>query len=311
MPQPTLKQVRKVLSRLRFRVEKISDQVSGSNTDLRTEFEGRHLILQPAKTHFLWSMETHSPIVLITGATSGIGLASAKKFAQAGYRLVLLARRIERLQALKTDLQEEYSVEAQILVADVRNRTQLETALNSLPESWSCPDVLVNNAGLALGLGTIDQGNPDDWDVMIDTNIKGLLYVTSIISKRMVLREKGHIINIASIAGKEVYPNGNVYCATKFAVDALSRGMRIDLLHAGIKVTNIAPGMVETEFSLVRFKGDAQRAEQTYKGLKPLSAEDVAEAIWFAASQPPHVNINDILLTPLAQGSTRDAIRKT
>jgi NADP-dependent 3-hydroxy acid dehydrogenase YdfG len=211
-------------------------------------------------------METHSPIVLITGATSGIGLAAAKKFAQAGYRLVLLARRIERLRALKVVLEDEHGIEAQILVADVRNRTQLETALNSLPENWYCPDVLINNAGLALGLGTIDQGNPDDWDVMVDTNIKGLLYVTSIISKRMVSKEKGHIINIASIAGKEVYPNGNVYCATKFAVDALSRAMRIDLLHAGIKVTNIAPGMVETEFSLVRFKGDAQRAEQTYKG---------------------------------------------
>ncbi|RZJ86875.1 MAG: SDR family NAD(P)-dependent oxidoreductase [Chryseobacterium sp.] len=249
-------------------------------------------------------------IALITGATSGIGKACATLFAQQGYQLILVARRTQLLQELSHHLTDKYAVEIQTLVADVRNKEQLTTVLEALPTGWKKVDVLVNNAGLSQGLDPIDKGDTDDWDVMIDTNVKGLLYVTKIVSNWMIPQQGGHIINIGSIAGKEVYPNGNVYCATKHAVDALNKGMRVDLLPHNIKVTAIHPGMVETEFSIVRFKGDEERAKNVYKGFEPLLAQDIADAIWFAVSRPAHVNINDMLIMPAAQ-ATATITRKT
>lgn len=240
---------------------------------------------------------------LITGATSGIGEACAHLFAQQGYRLILVARRESKLEELAHHFTAKYAVEIKTLVADVRNKKLLTEVLENLPEDWKAVDVLINNAGLSQGLEPIDKGDTDDWDTMIDTNVKGLLYATKIVSNWMILAKKGHIINIGSIAGKEVYPNGNVYCATKHAVDALNKGMRMDLLPHGIKVTAIHPGMVETEFSKVRFKGDEERAKKVYDGFEPLLAQDIAEAIWFAVSRPPHVNINDMLIMPTAQAS--------
>ena len=242
-------------------------------------------------------------IALITGATSGIGKACATLFAQQGYQLILIARRTQLLQELSHHLADKYAVEIQTLVADVRHKEQLTTVLEALPTEWKKVDVLVNNAGLSQGLDPIDRGDTDDWDVMIDTNVKGLLYVTKIVSNWMIAQQVGHIINIGSIAGKEVYPNGNVYCATKHAVDALNKGMRVDLLPHNIKVTAIHPGMVETEFSIVRFKGDEERAKNVYKGFEPLLAQDIADAIWFAVSRPAHVNINDMLIMPAAQAT--------
>lgn len=247
---------------------------------------------------------------LITGATSGIGEACAHLFAQQGYRLVLVARREHKLAEIAKHFTDKYAVEIKTLVADVRDKAVLSEVLDTLTEDWKQIDVLINNAGLSLGLDPIDKGDTDDWDTMIDTNVKGLLYVTKIVSNWMITAQKGHIINIGSIAGKEVYPNGNVYCATKHAVDALNKGMRIDLLPHGIKVTAIHPGMVETEFSQVRFKGDEERAKKVYDGLEPLLAQDIAEAIWFAVSRPAHVNINDMLIMPTAQASATVAIRK-
>lgn len=240
---------------------------------------------------------------LITGATSGIGEACAHLFAQQGFRLILVARREEKLQGIARHLADKYAVEFQALTADVRDKAAVSQALEALPEDWKKVDVLVNNAGLSQGLDPIDKGDTSDWDTMIDTNIKGLLYVTKVVSNWMTARKHGHIINIGSIAGKEVYPNGNVYCATKHAVDALSKGMRMDLLPYGIRVTAIQPGMVETEFSQVRFKGDEARASKVYEGFEPLVAQDIAEAIWFAVSRPAHVNINDMLIMPAAQAS--------
>jgi len=200
-------------------------------------------------------------------------------------------------------LEDKYAIEVRRIVVDVRDQEDLSYRLETLPASWKNVDVLVNNAGLSLGLDPIDKGSIADWDTMIDTNVKGLLYTTKIVSNWMMTQKKGHIINIGSIAGQEVYPNGNVYCATKYAVDALNKGMRIDLLPHGIKVTAINPGMVETEFSKVRFKGDEGRAKKVYDGLEPLMAEDIAEAIWFVVSRPPHVNINDMLIMPTAQAT--------
>jgi len=240
---------------------------------------------------------------LITGATSGIGKACAHTFAQQGYRLILVARRENELVKIAKHLADKYAIAVKTLVADVRDNAVLTQVLESLPEDWKAIDVLVNNAGLSQGLDPIDKGDTNDWDTMIDTNVKGLLYVTRIVSAWMVSRKRGHIINIGSIAGKEVYPNGNVYCATKHAVDALNKGMRMDLLPYGIKVTAINPGMVETEFSVVRFKGDENKAKKVYEGLEPLLADDIAEAIWFVVSRPAHVNINDMLIMPTAQAS--------
>lgn len=242
-------------------------------------------------------------IALITGATSGIGAACADLFAGQGYHLILVARREELLKEGAKRLEAQYGIETKTLVADVRNHDDLSYALETLPAAWKQVDVLINNAGLSQGLDPIDKGSISDWDTMIDTNVKGLLYVTKIVSNWMIVRKSGHIINIGSIAGKEVYPNGNVYCATKHAVDALNKGMRIDLLPHGIKVTAINPGMVETEFSKVRFKGDEGRAKKVYDGLEPLVANDIAEAIWFVVSRPAHVNINDMLIMPTAQAT--------
>jgi len=244
-----------------------------------------------------------SKIALITGATSGIGEACAHIFAQQGYQLVLLARRADRLEKLAHHLEDKYAISIQQVIADVREKQSLNEALEALPDTWKKVDVLINNAGLSQGLDPIDQGNTDDWDTMIDTNVKGLLYVTKIVSNWMIPNQLGHIVNIGSIAGKEVYPNGNVYCASKHAVDALNKGMRIDLLPHGIKVTAINPGMVETEFSVVRFKGDEDKAKKVYDGLEPLIADDIADAIWYVVSRPKHVNINDMLIMPSAQAT--------
>ena len=248
--------------------------------------------------------------VLITGATSGIGEATAIKFAEATYRLIITGRRKDRLNDLTEHLVQEYGIDVLPLCFDVRDLRQVEKYLGNLPEEWKNIDILVNNAGLAAGLSHIDDGDRDDWDRMIDTNVKGLLYVTRAIVPGMVSRQSGHIINISSIAGKEVYENGNVYCASKHAVEALSKGMRIDLLKHGIKVTNIAPGMVETEFSLVRFRGDRERAETVYKGIRALKGEDVAEVIFYCTSLPSHVCINDLVITPTAQAGVNHNVRK-
>lgn len=241
--------------------------------------------------------------VLITGATSGIGRATAIEFARHGYRLLLTGRRSERLFALKEELEQTFGVEVYPLLFDIRDGDAVEQALNSRPDSWKEVDILVNNAGLAKGLAPIHEGNLDHWETMIDTNVKGLLYISRLISQGMVARRKGHIINISSTAGKEAYPNGNVYCATKFAVEALTRSMRFDLYQHGIRVSQVSPGHVEeTEFALVRFDGDAERA-QIYQDFQPLKASDVAEAIWFIASRPAHVNIQDVFMMSSQQAS--------
>ncbi|MCF8381164.1 MAG: SDR family NAD(P)-dependent oxidoreductase [Bacteroidales bacterium] len=240
-------------------------------------------------------------IVLITGATAGIGEAIAKILAKNNFKLILTGRRLDRLEELKKSLKNETDVLC--LNFDIRSQSEVENAILSLPEEWENIDVLINNAGLAVGLSHINDGVIDDWERMIDTNIKGLLYITRSVSPIMVKKKQGHIINIASIAGKEVYENGNVYSATKHAVDALSKAMRIDFVHDGIKVTNIAPGMVDTEFSLVRFKGDQGRADNVYSGLTPLYGEDIAEVVLFALQRPAHVNLNDIVIMPTAQAT--------
>jgi NADP-dependent 3-hydroxy acid dehydrogenase YdfG len=242
-------------------------------------------------------------IVLITGATSGIGLSCARKFAENGCDLIITGRRKERLEEIITELTQKYQVKVYSLNFDVRDKDAVAKAIASLPSEWSKIDVLINNAGLAVGMSTLQEGVLDDWERMIDTNIKGLLYISRAVLPGMVERNGGHVINIGSIAGKEVYPNGNVYCATKHAVDALTKGMRIDTVHHGIKVTQIAPGAVETEFSVVRFKGDQQKADSVYKGYEPLHAEDIAEVAWFVTTLPVNVNINDLTIMPTAQAS--------
>lgn len=239
---------------------------------------------------------------LITGATSGIGMATAKLFAKNGLKIVLCGRREERLKSLSESLSE--FAEVHTLRFDIRNKDEVFEAINSLPKEFINIDILINNAGNAHGLESIEDGNPEDWDAMFDINVKGLLYVTKAILPDMISRKSGHIINIGSTAGKEVYPNGNVYCASKHAVDALNEGMRLDLNGKGIKVGAINPGMVETEFSEVRFKGDADRAAKVYQGFTPLKPEDVADVIWFAVTRPPHVNIADLTMMCLDQASS-------
>ena len=243
-------------------------------------------------------------IALVTGATSGIGEATAIFLAKEGYDLIITGRRGERVAALETSLKAEYGVKVLPLVFDVRSQAQVEENLGSLPDEWKAIDVLVNNAGLAVGLNPIQDGVVDDWERMIDTNIKGLLYVTRVVSNYMKERSSGHIVNLCSIAGKEAYANGNVYCGTKHAVDALTKGMRIDLLPYKVRVSQICPGAVETEFSLVRFKGDAERADNVYKGFTPLTAMDVADAILYMIKCPAHVNINDMVIMPIAQANS-------
>lgn len=243
-------------------------------------------------------------IALITGASSGLGKSISCKLAKEGYNVIITGRRQERLTELEKEIETHYDVEALSLVFDVRLYSEVEASINSLPEKWRNIDILVNNAGLAVGLNPVYQGIIDDWERMIDTNVKGLLYVTRLVSPRMVERRSGHIINIGSIAGKEVYQNGNVYCATKHAVDALNKAMRIDLLPYGVKVTQVCPGAVQTEFSLVRFKGDEQRANLVYKGFNPLIADDIANAVYYAVSQPANVDVQDVLVMPTAQANS-------
>ena len=238
-----------------------------------------------------------SKIVFITGATSGFGEACAYKFAANGYNLILNGRRTDRLQKLADGLKKKYNVEVLQLPFDVQNEKAVFASIKNIPADWQAVDVLVNNAGLALGRDYFEEGNIDDWNTMIDTNVKGLLYVGKAISQLMVLRKQGHIINMGSVAGKQVYEKGNVYCASKFAVDAISQGMRIDLLRHNIKVTCINPGAAETEFSLVRFKGNEGVAKKIYDGLKPLTGEDIAEVIYYCTTLPPHVCINDLSIT--------------
>jgi 3-hydroxy acid dehydrogenase/malonic semialdehyde reductase len=250
-----------------------------------------------------------SKIVLITGATAGIGEACARLFAEQKYNLILLARRAEKLESLAVSLQKDFGIEVKTLVVDVRNKEEV-ALLETLPEEWKKTDVLINNAGLSQGLDPINNGSTDDWETMIDTNIKGLLYVTKIVSNWMIRSGGGHIVNLGSIAGKETYLNGNVYCATKHAVDSLNQAMRIDLLPHHIRVTGIHPGAVETEFSEVRFKGDKDRAKKVYEGFDPLLAEDIAETIWFAVSRPRHVTINDLIIMPTAQANTSHLLKK-
>lgn len=249
-------------------------------------------------------------IALITGATAGIGHETAFLLAQNNYNLILTGRRKERLESIKKELESNFNCKVQILNFDIRKRVEVENALSSLPEEWKAIDVLINNAGLAAGLGPVNSADMDDWENMIDTNIKGLLFTTRIVSPWMVKRHSGHIINLSSIAGKEVYPNGSVYCATKHAVAAITKAMRIELMPSGIKVSSIAPGAVETEFSLVRFHGDEEKVAQVYKGFTPLCAKDIAETILFIITRPAHVNIDDLLIMPINQASARDFNRE-
>ena len=249
-------------------------------------------------------------VVFITGASSGIGRSCARAFAQQGARLILAARRLARLNELAVELNQKPGKDILVLALDVRDQPAVEGAINGLPAEWTAIDVLVNNAGLSRGLDKLHQGKLDDWEEMIDANIKGLLYVSRAVIPGMVKRSQGHVINIGSIAGHEVYPGGNVYCATKFAVRALSKGMRLDLNGTSIRVSEVAPGMVETEFSLVRFHGDKERAGKVYQGLTPLSPDDIADAIVYCATRPLHVNISEILVMPTAQASTTLVHRK-
>lgn len=241
----------------------------------------------------------------ITGATSGFGKACAEIFAANGWNLIITGRRNDRLITLKEELEKQFGNKITTLCFDVRNLEEVNDAIEKLKENEDLTiDLLINNAGLAVGRGPIQDGLTDDWERMIDTNIKGLLFITKAIAPLLIAQKNGHIVNISSIAGKEVYPGGNVYCASKFAVDALSKSMRMDLVEFGIKVTNIAPGAAETEFSLVRFKGDENTAKNVYNGFEPLSAEDIADTIYFVATRPAHVTINDLTIMPTAQASS-------
>jgi len=252
-----------------------------------------------------------SKTALVTGASSGIGKATAIKLINDGYRVIITGRRRDYLLNLQKQLDNKSgSKNVFVLSFDIRIKSEVEEALHKLPDDWKEIDLLVNNAGLAAGTEPIQEGLVDDWEQMIDTNIKGLLYISRIISQQMIVRKKGHIINIGSVAGKEVYANGNTYCATKHAVEALTKGMRIDLLKYGIKVSSVCPGAVETEFSYVRYKWDRESADKVYEGFTPLSPDDVADAVVFVASRPGHVNINDILIMPTAQANTSHLHRK-
>lgn len=238
---------------------------------------------------------------LITGATSGIGKAIAFNLGSNHYNLIITGRRSERLQAIKQELEQNFSIKVHTAAFDIRDRNEVEKFIENLPEIFKNVDVLVNNAGLASGLNQIYNGDMDDWEKMIDTNIKGLLYITRLVTPKMLAQNSGHIINIGSIAGKEVYNNGNVYCATKFAVDAINKALRLELSTTPIRVTSVNPGAVETEFSVVRFHGDEEKAKKVYEGFDSLVAEDIADAVWFAVSRNPHVNINEIIVMPTAQ----------
>ena len=248
--------------------------------------------------------------VFITGASSGIGKACAEAFASEKANLILAARRFERLKEQAKNLENKFGIKTRIIELDVRDFNAVKEALDALPDEWKKIAVLVNNAGLARGFDKIYEGDLSNWEEMIDTNVKGLLYVTKSVLPGMVERKMGHVINIGSTAGHEVYPNGNVYCATKFAVQAITRGIRMDCLEHQIKVSTVDPGLVETEFSIVRFSGDKERAGKVYEGLDPLTGKDIADAVLFCATRPEHVNINEIILTPLAQASSTQVIRE-
>jgi NADP-dependent 3-hydroxy acid dehydrogenase YdfG len=249
-------------------------------------------------------------IVFITGATSGFGLACAELFASNGHHLIINGRREDRLHSTATDLQDRFGIKVRTASFDVSDQQKVNEVISGLPPEWATIDILINNAGLAAGRDYFEEASLSDWNQMIDTNIKGFLYVAQAIAKKMAARKKGHIINIGSTAAKVVYEKGNTYCATKFAVDALSQAMRIDLLRHGIKVTNVNPGAAETEFSLVRFKGDAATAAKVYEGIKPLQAEDVASVIYYAATLPAHVCINELTVTCLQQADSLHLVRK-
>jgi len=249
-------------------------------------------------------------IVFITGASSGIGASCARAFAAQGARVLMCARRIERIEALAAELKKEHGVAAHAFQLDVRDQPAVEKAMASLSPEWEALEVLVNNAGLARGMSKLHEGNLQDWEEMIDTNVKGLLYVSRAVIPGMIKRGVGHLINLGSIAGVEAYPGGNVYCATKAAVRFLSQGLRMDLLGTPIRVTNIQPGMVETEFSVVRFHGDQERSDKVYEGLRPLTGDDIADLIVFAATRPPHVNINEMTVMPVAQASATMSYRE-
>ncbi|MFN4902138.1 MAG: SDR family NAD(P)-dependent oxidoreductase [Ignavibacteria bacterium] len=251
-------------------------------------------------------------ITLITGASSGIGEACARHFAELGSHLILMARRTDALTVLEESLSKLHpDIRILSIICDVRDRESVESAIHSLPEEWKNIDTLINNAGLSRGLEKIQDGIIENWEEMIDTNIKGLLYVSRAVLPGMVQRKKGNIVNIASIAGRETYPAGNVYCATKSAARTLSEAMRIDVNGTNIRIMNIDPGMVETEFSLVRFHGDADRAKQVYKGMQPLTSDDIAEIIVFSVNRPSHVTIGDVLILPTAQANTTTVYRES
>lgn len=249
-------------------------------------------------------------IIMITGATAGFGKAIAIKFANNGYNVIITGRRKDLLDKLEKNLHSIGKIKVLSLCFDVRKKDEVESVIGNLPEEWKKIDILVNNAGLAVGLSHIQDGDTDDWDRMIDTNVKGLLYVTRAVAPLMLTRNKGYIFNIGSIAGKETYENGNVYCASKSAVDALSKSMRIDMLKNNIKVTLIEPGMAETEFSLVRFKGDEQKAKTVYKGIDALTADDIAEVVYYCATLPDRLCINEIVITPTQQASVNHSVRR-
>jgi 3-hydroxy acid dehydrogenase / malonic semialdehyde reductase len=249
--------------------------------------------------------------VLITGASAGIGAACARAFASAGARLILCARRTDRLQALADELKDTCGTEICQLELDVRDVGVVTRLIEDLPPQWARIDVLVNNAGLGRGTDKLHEANSSEWDEMVDTNVKGLLYVTRAVVPGMVRRGRGHVINLGSLAGHEVYPGGAVYCATKHAVDAITRGLRMDLVGTGIRVSTVDPGMVQTEFSVVRFRGDAERADKVYAGMTPLTPDDVADAVLYCATRPPHVDIAEIVMMPVDQGSTTLVHRRT
>ena len=249
-------------------------------------------------------------IVLITGASSGIGEGCARKFAMNGYRLILNGRNVEKLNAVKKELLEKYGADVYLLPFDVRDRQAAHTALESLPEEWKAVDILVNNAGLVIGVDKEHEGNLDEWDIVIDTNVKALLAMTRLVVPGMVERGRGHVINMGSIAGDYAYPGGSVYCACKAAVKALSDGLRIDLVDTPVRVTNIKPGLVETNFSVVRFRGNREAADNVYKGIRPLTGDDIAEVVYFAAAVPEHIQIAEVLVMPANQATGTIVSRK-
>lgn len=274
------------------------------------KFPRMHVIFIHIFIENLINSTTMNKIIMITGATAGFGKATALLFASKGYDTIITGRRKDRLDELENELRTNSDIRVLSLNFDVRNRSEVAEIIENMPAEWKAIDILVNNAGLAVGMDHIDVGNIDDWERMIDTNIKGLLYVTRAVAPLMVARKNGHIFNIGSIAGKEIYENGNVYCASKSAVDGLSRAMRIDLLKNNIKVTHIAPGMAETEFSIVRFKGDKEKADAVYKGIDPLTGDDIADVIYFCATLPAHVCINDLTITPTQQAGVNHNYRR-